>query len=117
MTACGEGYVKVTKSGVDKRVDLDTTVVATSNDIVAITPESLVDRFMEWRFDQYNRDEFAEVCVEVLPREHNISVGLARYVAEQVYGDLGTTQVREAKRIAALADNEEEVDELIGSIA
>lgn len=117
MTACGEGYVKVTKSGVDKRVDLNTTVVATSNDIEAITPASLVDRFMQWRFDQYNRDEFVEVCVEILPRDHNVSVGLARYIAEQVYVDLDTTQVREAKRIAALADNEEEVDELIASIA
>lgn len=116
MTACGEGYVKVTKSGVDKRVDLDTTVVATSNNIDSITPESLVDRFMEWRFDQYNRDEFAEVCIEVLPRDHDVSVGLARYIAEQVYSELGTTQVREAKRIAALADNEAEVDELVDSI-
>jgi hypothetical protein len=116
MTACGEGYVKTVQSGIDERVQLDTIVVATSNDLSAITPNSLVDRFMSWEFTQYDQAEFTEVCREVLPRDHDVSEDLSQYIAGEVYGTLGSTQVREATRIGRLADTTDEVDELIASI-
>lgn len=116
MTACGEGYVKTTQSGVNEHVQLDTIVIATSNDLSAISPTSLVDRFMSWEFTQYDQAEFTEVCCEVLPRDHDVSEDLARYIAGEVYSTLGSTQVREATRIGRLADTTDEVDELIVSI-
>lgn len=116
MTACGEGYVKVTKSGVDERIELDTIVVATSNDLDSITPDSLVDRFMPWEFEQYDETEFIDVCTEVLPRDYSVSEDLARYIATQVYHELDSTQVRDTTRIAKLADDRAEVEELVASL-
>ena len=116
MTACGEGYVKVTKSGVDERIELDTIVVATSNDLGSITPDSLVDRFMKWEFEQYDESEFIDVCTEVLPRDYSVSEDLARYIATQVYHELNSTQVRDTTRIAKLADDRAEVEELVASL-
>jgi Holliday junction resolvasome RuvABC ATP-dependent DNA helicase subunit len=116
MTACGEGYVKVTKSGMNERVDVDTVVVATSNDVAAITPASLRDRLLEWEFAQYDAEEFGEVCAEVLPADHDISESLAQYIATQVYDRLGSTQVRDAKHVASLAETENEVMELVASM-
>lgn len=116
MTACGEGYVKVTKSGVNERIELDTIVVATSNDLASITPGSLVDRFMEWEFEQYDETEFIDVCTEVLPRDYSVSEDLARCIATQVYHKIDSTQVRDTTRIAKLADDQAEVEELVASL-
>jgi hypothetical protein len=73
-------------------------------------------RYWSWEFTQYDQAEFTEVCREVLPRDHDVSEDLARYIAGEVYSTLGSTQVREATRIGRLADTTDEVDELIASI-
>lgn len=119
MTLCGKGYVERTKADAqtDSRVELDTIVFAAGNDLEAITPDSLADRFMKWRFDAYTISEYRRVCKEVLPRETDVDAALAGSIAEEVHGTLGTTQVREAERVAALADDLDDVRMLVNSIA
>lgn len=112
MTACGEGFIS---SGTDERIELDTTVIATSRDITAISPESLVDRFMVWEMEAYDREEFQTLCERVLPRDHGVSEDIAQYIAVQVIEELNSTQLRDAERIAALADDRPDVDELIAA--
>lgn len=118
MTLCGKGYIEETKADGrgDQKIALDTIVLATANDLEAITPDSLVDRFMTWEFAQYDYEEFETVCREVLPRETGVNSALAVEIAGAVHDKLGSTQVREARRIAQLAEDTHEVAELVGAI-
>jgi hypothetical protein len=109
MTLCGQGYVSRTKAdGADEEVFLDTIVFAASNDVGAITPEALVDRFLPWEFDQYTLEEFQRVCRSVLPQKYDVDEQLGESIAKFVYEYRDSTQVRDAEDVADLADNEAE---------
>jgi hypothetical protein len=115
LTLAGRGYIKQTKgdSTSNQRIEMDTTVFATANDRSKVSPDSLVSRFMEWRFEAYAATEFQEVCRGVLPRKHDTDESLAEYIAGEIHDRLGTTNPREAERIAQLADDRGDVDDLI----
>lgn len=111
MTLCGEGYVSRTKSGnPDQEIPLDTVVFAASNDLDAITPASLIDRFLTWEFDRYTLDEFKDVCVAVLPDQADVSTTMAETVADAVYQHMDSTQIRDALKVAELAEDPDEVN-------
>jgi|APHM01.1.fsa_nt_gi Holliday junction DNA helicase ruvB N-terminus. len=115
MTLCGNGYIQETKG--DGRsgevIDLDTIVFAAGNQRSDITPESLVDRFLVWEYEQYTQDEFEEVCRNVLPRETGVDEETAEWVAIQMYEQAGCTSVRDAEDIARLVDDVAEVEQLV----
>lgn len=118
MTLCGQGYVEVTKGDRgSEKVELDTIVFAAGNQPDKITPPSLVDRFMVWEFEQYDRVDFVEVCRGVLPREEDVDADLSEFIAEELYDQYGNTSVRDALDIAGLADDEEDVRELVSLVA
>ena len=118
MTLCGTGYIQETKADGrgGARIELDTIVFAAGNDRDAITPPSLVDRFLVWEYVQYNREEFVEVCTKVLPRDNNVSTGMAEAIGNKMYSQLGSTSVRDAQSIASLAEDVDEVDELVALV-
>lgn len=117
MTLCGQGYIKETKADREgRKIKLDTTVIAAGNQRDKITPPSLVDRFMLWTFEQYDIEEYRNVCSEVLPPDHDIDEALAETIAEQVFDRLDSSSVREAERIASLAEDEDEVSRLIDAM-
>lgn len=118
MTLCGQGYVEVTKGDRgSEKVGLDTTVFAAGNQSDKVTPDSLVDRFMVWEFEQYDRDEFVEVCRGVLPREEDVDGSLSEFIAEELYDQYENTSVRDALDIAGLSDDREDVRELVSLVA
>ncbi len=118
MTLCGQGYVEVTKGDRgSEKVELGTTVFAAGNQSDKITPDSLVDRFMVWEFEQYDRDEFVEVCRGVLPREEDVDGDLSEFIAEELYDQYQNTSVRDALDIAGLSDDREDVRELVSLVA
>jgi hypothetical protein len=119
MTLCGNGYIQETKADgrSGTRLELDTIVFAAGNQQDAITPPSLVDRFLVWPFEQYDREDFLEVCEGVLPREKGVSEELARAVGDKMYTQLGSTSVRDALDIAGLAETTDEVGELVDLVA
>lgn len=115
MTLCGNGYIQETKgdgrSG--ERLELDTIVFAAGNDRASITPESLVDRFLVWEYEQYTREEFIDVCTSVLPREADVDTETARRIAAEMYDQANSTSVRDAEDIARLVEDPTEVNELV----
>jgi phosphosulfolactate synthase (CoM biosynthesis protein A) len=118
MTLCGQGYIQQTKgdSRSGEKIELDTIVFAAGNQQEKITPEALVDRFTVWEFEQYTHDEFVEVCQGVLPRKENVNEAMAEEVANTIYEELGPS-VRDAKDVAGLVDNTEEINELVELIS
>lgn len=117
LTLTGKGYVESTKGDAGQQtVELDTIVFANANDLERVTPEALTSRMMTWPFDAYTWAEFEEVCRVVLPREHDVDEALAEHIARAVYHDLESADVRDAERIAALAETRAEVDELTDAI-
>ncbi len=109
MTLCGKGYVSKTKGDShDEEVSLDTVVFAASNDLEAITPKSLTDRFIKWHFDRYSLEEFREVCRAVLPDQADVSEEVSEAVADAVYEHMNSTQIRDALKVAELAEDAEE---------
>jgi len=115
MTLCGSGYIQETKADgrSAERMSLDTIVFAAGNDLEAITPPSLRDRFMAWEFDAYNREEFVEVCEKVLPRDIDVGPDLAAVIARTLHDETRCTSVRIAEKVGRLAETEEEVKELV----
>lgn len=114
LTLMGRGYIETTKgSGEQEQHDLPTTVFANANDLDRVSPDSLLSRMMVWEFDRYSLDEFVNVCTTVLPRDHDIQEDLAKYIAERVFHDLDSADVRDAERISELAETPEEADELV----
>jgi len=119
MTLCGQGYVEVTKGGGhgSEQVNLDTIVFATANDVDAITPPSLVDRFLTWEFERYSFEEFKEVCVGVLPEKYPIDEDLAAHIARELYERADSSSVRSAEDVAKLARTPHEVEMLVEDFA
>lgn len=112
LTLMGNGYIKLSKHSNNRKVELDTLVIASANQESKLSPDSLLDRFMVWRFDKYSYEEFEEVCVETL----DVDDELAQEIAAQIHSKLGSTSPREADRVASLASNKEEVSELVEAI-
>jgi len=119
MTLCGQGYIEVTKGGGAGRdkVELDTKVFATANDLDSVTPPSLVDRFMTWEFEKYTFSEFKEVCIGVLPEKYPIDEDLAVHIARELYDRVGSSSVRTAEDVAKLARSRSEVEMLVEDFA
>jgi hypothetical protein len=115
MTLCGNGYIQETKADgrAGRRIELDTIVFAAGNDMDAITPPSLIDRFVPWRFEPYSREDFVTVCQVVLPRETEVDADMARVIAHTLHDEGGSTSVRVAEKVAMLVEDEDEVAELV----
>jgi hypothetical protein len=119
LTLCGKGYVKQTKGDgrSEQRIELDTNVIATANDYDKVTPDSLKSRLMEWHFPAYTLNEFVDLCVEILPRDHDVAEETAETVAHEVHARLDSTDPRDAVSVAQLVEDESEVQELVTALA
>lgn len=114
LTLMGQAFVETTKGdGTKRQEELETIVFANANDLDRVSPDSLVSRMMVWEFDPYTLEEYVDVCTTVLPRDEEVGEQLAKYIAERVFHDLDSSDVRDAIRIGALAETEDEVDELV----
>ncbi|MFB0543727.1 MAG: hypothetical protein ACETVR_02990 [Candidatus Bathyarchaeia archaeon] len=84
---------------------------SSSNRIDLLSPEFL-SRFEILKFLEYTYEQFIEVCVNILQRE-GADEGLARYIAEAAWNYLLVKDIQEAVRIARLAEDEDEVDDIV----
>lgn len=74
-------------------------------------PPELLDRFMVFHLRRYEPEQFVRIVKNYLVKRVGIMPKLAGYIANRVV--TYTTSVREAIRIARIAKNEKEVDEII----
>ena len=104
------GRVVETLYGRRREVVLNTVVFGAANRISLLSPE-LLSRFEVLEFPEYTYEQFIEVCVNLLQRE-GADRDLAKYIGEAVWNYL-VKDVREAVRIARLAEDDDEVDDLV----
>jgi len=111
LSLCETGRVSETLYSRTREIALEITVFACANDLKRI-PAEVIDRFEVLRFPEYTREQFIDVVENVLARR-GVEEGLAVYIAKQVWDLLGKRSLREAIRVARLAETKEEVDELV----
>lgn len=110
LSVMESGKLVECKSKKERYVSLQTIVVAAANDISKI-PKELVSRFAVFRFRPYSKEEFVRVCEGILTKREGIDKELARYIAEKVWEY--RKDVREAIRVARLANSKEEAKKVI----
>jgi len=118
LSLCETGRVVETLYGKTREESLDTIVFASANDLASIPPE-VVSRFLILRFREYSRDEFVDVAINVLGRREGVDRDLAAYIAEKVWDELESRDIRDCVRIARIVrdrQSREEVDRVIGAI-
>lgn len=105
-TALEQGRVTKTNQRKSYDEDISTQVFAAANEFSSL-PGHIQTRFGDIHFPQYDRDEFIEVCGELLPRSVSWIDGpeAGRAAAEAVAEQRGRLSVRAAKRICTLSSS------------
>jgi len=86
---------------------LTTWVFATANSSEKIN-QSLLSRFVVLKVPGYAIEEFIEIAISRLARE-NIEIDIARIIAEKVWHDLGSRDVRDVIKVARLSNSLQEI--------
>jgi MoxR-like ATPase len=101
------GIISETKMKKTRELKLTTRVIATANSCEKlITP--LLSRFVILDVPEYTFEEFKEISVEILAKE-NVNKQLAATIAEKVWNELDSKDIRDVIKVSRLSDNNEEV--------
>lgn len=102
-----EGYIVETK-GNDKRREMktNTKTFASANHLSNII-NPIEDRFTVLEFDSYGLNEFVEICINILPREYDVTREESKEIAAAVWDMEGYANVRKAEDVAALSDGDD----------
>jgi Holliday junction DNA helicase RuvB len=104
------GIVTKLVHGQELCLQLETKVFAACNVVNRLPPE-LRSRFLILRFREYTEDEFIEVSRTVLTMREGVDPTLADYIAHKLVKY--TKDVRDAIKVARLANNKQEVDRVV----
>ena len=108
------GIISETKINKTRQMKLTTWVFATANSSEKIN-QPLLSRFVVLKVPGYTIEEFIEIAVSRLARE-NIDIDIARIIAEKVWYDLGSRDVRDVIKVARLSDSLEEIPFVISML-
>lgn len=112
------GRVDETIVGGEDKTQLDSRVYATTNYYDKI-PYEIQSRFVPFYFDEYEHEEFIEICINYLRiREDMDNEEIARYVGQKVWENENVPDIRTARSVIRLLREEtkEDVDEVIETI-
>jgi len=101
------GIAKETKSGKSREMKTNAKTIATANDEDKILAQ-LYDRFTPLFFEKYDKDDFVEVCMHVLPNREDCSEDEAETIALSVWDEFGEGDVRQAIQVARLSRGDPE---------
>ena len=110
LTLMESGRVVMTKHKAHEEVKLKTWVFAAANTTRGLPPE-LLDRFQKFYLREYDSETLKRVIVKCLVKREGVEQALAQYIAERIVAINGG--VRDAIRIARLANTKEEVDKFV----
>jgi MoxR-like ATPase len=99
------GILTELKHKKQRTTQLKTWVFASCNYTDKLLPP-LLTRFREIHFKPYTEEEFVKIVVNVLDREEGIDRDIALIIANGVYNQLKSSNIRECVRIARLAKND-----------
>lgn len=101
------GIISETKFKKTRQMELTSKVFATANSCEKIT-NPLLSRFAILEMPEYTFEEFSKIAVTKLGKE-NVGVNTARVIAEQVWNELGSKDIRDAIKVSRLASNDQEI--------
>lgn len=113
LSLMATGIVIDTKSGVHRRDVMNTRVFACCNSRHGLSGE-LLSRFAQFVLRPYTGDEFKNIVVNVLTAREGKTPDMAGYIADKVYGVMGSRDVRDALRVARLSNTTDDVDKTVG---
>jgi Holliday junction DNA helicase RuvB len=101
------GIISETKISKTRQMELTSWVFATANSCEKII-QPLLSRFAVLEISEYAFKEFTEIALAKLAKER-IDERLARVIAEKVWNELGSRDIRDVIKIARLSGSSDEV--------
>jgi Holliday junction DNA helicase RuvB len=101
------GIISETKIYKTRQTELTSWVFATANSCNKII-NPLLSRFAILEMPEYTLEEFSEIAVNKLKKE-NVQEQSARFIAEKVWNELGSKDVRDVIKVGRLATSREEI--------
>jgi replication-associated recombination protein RarA len=84
-------------------------VFATSNDVDKLI-EPLKNRFLKLELPEYTWEDFLEIAQKLLRSRHGLDVTISAKIAQVVWSQLRTKEIRDVLTIAKLTNSSEDVD-------
>ena len=97
------GIISETKINKTRQIELTSWVFATANSCEKII-KPLLSRFAILEMPEYTFKEFCEIAVTRL-RKDNVDESLARLIAEKVWNELGSRDIRDTVKVGRLSTN------------
>lgn len=117
LESLGEGgYVSETKFGKDRELQLRNCKVFAAANNPEKLPPAIRSRFTILEMEQYDRDDFLQVVENVLVDQEEIGRDMAEKIAVKVYEEYGSDDIRDAVRLARMAQDSDDVDRLIEAL-
>ena len=101
------GIISETKINETRQMELTSWVFATANSCQKII-EPLLSRFLVLEIPEYTFEEFTEIAVTRLKKE-DVDELIARIIADKVWNELGSSDLRDVVKVARLASSIEEI--------
>jgi len=101
------GIISETKINKTRQMELTSWVFATANSCEKII-EPLLSRFAILEVPEYTFDEFTDIAISRLSKE-NIEERNAKVIAEKIWFELGSRDIRDVIKVARLASSIEEI--------
>ena len=101
------GIISETKINKTRQMELTSWVFATANSCDKII-QPLLSRFAILEIPEYTFEEFTEIAVSRLKNE-NVNVCTARLIAEKVWNELGSKDIRDVIKVGRLASSSEDI--------
>ncbi|HEY9386227.1 MAG TPA: ATP-binding protein [Nitrososphaeraceae archaeon] len=110
------GIVSETKYKKTRKIEIKTSVFATSNNIEKIIPP-LQSRFFVVKLQTYTYEQFYDITVRLLTTsgQHNVDEEIAKVTADAVWNTSTTRNIRDCVRVAKMAKSVEDVNWLVKS--
>jgi Holliday junction DNA helicase RuvB len=108
------GIISETKINKTRQMKLTSWVFATANSCEKII-EPLLSRFAILEMPEYTFEEFTEIAVTRLRKEH-VDKSIAKVIAEKVWTELGSRDIRDVIKVGRLANDTQAVSNVIDII-
>ena len=105
------GIISETKVNKTRKMELTSWVFASANSCEKIS-EPLLSRFVVLKIPEYTFEEFNEIAIRRLMKE-DIDKKTALNIAQKVWYELGSNDIREALKVGRLANNIQETEYII----
>jgi holliday junction DNA helicase RuvB len=105
------GIISETKINKTRQMELISWVFATANSCEKII-EPLLSRFLVLQIPEYTFEEFREIAVGRLTKE-KVDKQVASVIAEKVWNELGSRDIRDVIKVGRLVSNIQEVSSIV----